>query len=91
MIKQAFADPATLNRTFVAKQGADALDMDDTTVVAVIQALSSKDFDKSMTSQANNKIWQDVYRPRHDGKTELYVKFTVDALAAYLLISFKEA
>ena len=89
-VKRAFADAATLNRTFVSKQGASALRMEDAVVVAVIQALSKGDFDKSMTSLANSQIWQDVYRPTWKG-TELYVKFTLDAANAYLLISFKEA
>jgi len=82
-IKSAFADPKILNRTFTAKQGADALGMDDDAVVAVIQGLSPRDFDKSMTSMAAHRVWQDVYRPRVKER-ELYVKFT-------LLISFKEA
>jgi motility quorum-sensing regulator/GCU-specific mRNA interferase toxin len=89
-IKAAFADPAALNRTYTSKQGADALGMDDATVVAVIQALTVEDFDKSMTSHANHRVWQDVYRPKVSG-TELYVKFTLDAMDALLLISFKEA
>jgi hypothetical protein len=33
-IKAAFADPTTLNRSFVSKQGADNLGMDDAAVVA---------------------------------------------------------
>lgn len=89
-IKAAFADPATLNRSFVSKQGADELKMDDEAVVAVIQALTRADFEKSMTSYANHQIWQYVYRPKTGG-TELYVKFTLDAMSALFLISFKEA
>ena len=61
-IKAAFADPASLNRSFVSRQGADELDMDDNEVVAVIQALTLADFEKSMTSMADHKIWQDVYK-----------------------------
>jgi hypothetical protein len=49
-IKTAFADPTTLNRSFVSKQGGDALKMDDQTVVDVIQALMRADFEKSMTA-----------------------------------------
>jgi len=64
--------------------------MDDDAVVAVIQALSRKDFDKSMTSMADQRVWQDVYKPSVDGRT-IYVKFTLDARQAPLLISFKEA
>jgi motility quorum-sensing regulator / GCU-specific mRNA interferase toxin len=89
-IKSAFADPACLNRSYVSKQGADDLDMDDADVVAVIQALTLADFEKSMTSIADHKIWQDVYKPNVEGRT-LYVKFTLDAQGALFLISFKEA
>jgi len=89
-IKVAFADPAKLNRSFASKQGADDLGMDDQAVVTAIQALSAADFDKSMTSYADSRVWQDVYRPGV-GDTELYVKFTLDSMKALFLISFKEA
>jgi motility quorum-sensing regulator/GCU-specific mRNA interferase toxin len=89
-IKAAFADPTTLNRSFVSKQGSDDLGMDDAAVVAVIQALVGSDFEKSMTSYANTQVWQDVYRPSAGGK-KLYVKFTLDARNNFFLISFKEA
>ena len=64
--------------------------MDDQAVVTAIQALTTADFDKSMTSYASPKVWQDVYRPIV-GETELYVKFTLDSMNALFLISFKEA
>ena len=89
-IKAAFADASSLNRSFVSKQGADELDMDDAAVVAVIQGLSAADFDKSMTSMAVHRVWQDVYKPSVSGRT-LYVKFTLDAQKVLFLISFKEA
>jgi motility quorum-sensing regulator / GCU-specific mRNA interferase toxin len=89
-IKAAFSDPAGLNRSFISKQGADALDMDDSEVVAVIQALTPADFEKSMTSMADHRTWQDVYKPKV-GERTLYVKFTLDARQALFLISFKEA
>lgn len=89
-IKAAFADPAKLNRTVTSKLGADGLNMDDEAVIAVIQTLTNADFEKSMTSLADQRVWQDVYRPRA-GNTTLYVKFTLDAMGTLLLISFKEA
>ena len=89
-IKAAFADAASLNRSFVSRQGADELDMDDAAVVAVIQGLSAGDFDKSMTSMADHRVWQDVYKPSV-GRRTIYVKFTLDAQQAPFLISFKEA
>jgi motility quorum-sensing regulator / GCU-specific mRNA interferase toxin len=66
-IKAAFDNPATLNRSFASKQGADELNMDDEAVVAVIQGLTSADFEKSMTSYADHRIWQDVYKPKAGG------------------------
>jgi motility quorum-sensing regulator/GCU-specific mRNA interferase toxin len=89
-IKAAFHQSSRLNRTFSARQGADLLDMDDEEVVAVIQALKVSDFEKSMTSNVDYRVWQDVYKPVVRGQT-LYVKFTIDASSALLLISFKEA
>ena len=89
-VKAAFADPARLNRSFVSKQGASDLGMDDEAVVAVIQTLGRRDFDKSMTSHADHRIWQDVYRPQADA-VMLYVKITLDARNALFLISFKKA
>jgi motility quorum-sensing regulator / GCU-specific mRNA interferase toxin len=89
-IQAAFANPATLNRSFVSKRGATALGMDDAAVVATFQTLKIADFEKSMPSHADHRVWQDVYRPKTDGR-ELYVKFTLDARHALFLISFKEA
>jgi len=89
-IKADFADATSMNRSFVSKQGADELGMDDADVVAVIQALMLADFEKSMTSMADHRIWQDVYKPKVGGRA-LYVKFTLDARDALFLISFKEA
>ena len=64
--------------------------MDDAAVVKAIQGLAAACFDKSMTSLADHRVWQDVYRPTVDGR-QLYVKFTLDARRQLLLISFKEA
>ena len=89
-IKRAFSNPGALNRTVTSRTGADDLGMDDDRVVAVIQALANSDFDKSMTSFANHKLWQDVYRPVVDDRV-VYLKFTLDDQQAFLLISFKEA
>ena len=89
-IKAAFADPDRLNRTVTAADGADDLGMDDADVVDVIQALRPADFDKSMTSHSHHTVWQDVYKPTVAERT-IYVKFTLDAQKAFLLISFKEA
>lgn len=89
-VHAAFDDPARLNRTLTATEGAEDLGLDEAAVVAVIRGLSMADFDKSMTSSRDHRVWQDVYRPVA-GRRTLYVKFTLDAQGALLLISFKEA
>jgi len=88
-IKAAFADAARMNRTMTAASGADDLGLDEQAVVDVIARLTARNFEKSMPSEINPAIWQDVYKPAVEGR-ELYVKFTVDARGELLLISFKE-
>jgi hypothetical protein len=88
-IKAALASPARLNRTISAAKGAEALGMNTEMVVDVIARLTARDFEKSMPSDRDPSIRQDVYKPVVAGQ-ELYVKFTTDAQGAPLLISFKE-
>jgi len=57
-------------------------------VVDVIASLTAADFDKSMLSEIDPTIRQDVYKPVIGGR-ELYVEFTLDARGGLLLISFK--
>src|SRR5882757_1083759 len=87
-IKAAFADLSRLNRTMTAAEGAEELGIDEQVVVQVIAGLTGQDFDKSMCSNIDPAIWQDVYKPVIDGR-EMYVKFTLDAQGELLLISFK--
>ena len=53
----------------------------------VVLSLSSADFYKSMTSHADHKIWQDVYRP-NTSAGDVYLKLTV--IDDVLIVSFKE-
>ena len=56
-------------------------------IVGVVKALTPSDFYKSMTTHADHRIWQDVYRPTTaDG--ELYLKLTV--IDDLVIVSFKE-
>jgi motility quorum-sensing regulator/GCU-specific mRNA interferase toxin len=57
-------------------------------LVELIQSIKRKHFYKSMTSNADHRIWQDVYHLPFDTMI-LYVKFTTDS-EGYLLISLKE-
>jgi hypothetical protein len=61
-----------------AAEGAEELGMDEQAVVDVIASLTAEDFEKSMPSDRDPAIRQDVYKPVVDSR-ELYVKFTLDA------------
>ncbi len=73
--------------THAARVGADALGFDYTGMLAVVMALASTDFYKSMTTHADHTIWQDVYRPKTLAG-DVYLKLTV--IDDVLIVSFKE-
>ncbi len=50
-------------------------------------ALTPADFYKSMTTHADYKVWQDVYRPSTQAG-DVYLKLTV--IDDVLIVSFKE-
>jgi motility quorum-sensing regulator / GCU-specific mRNA interferase toxin len=75
--------------TSSAYSGARDLGINDLTgMCAVVLTLSSKNFYKSMTTHADHKIWQDVYRTRMGNGDEAYLKLTV--IDDVLIVSFKE-
>jgi motility quorum-sensing regulator/GCU-specific mRNA interferase toxin len=49
--------------TMSALAGGAALGFDFDGIVDVVMALAPTDFHKSMTTHADHRIWQDVYRP----------------------------
>ena len=73
--------------TFSALAGGAALGFDFDGIVAVVKALTATDFYKSMTTHADDKVWQDVYRPA-TRNGEVYLKLTV--IDDVLIVSFKE-
>ena len=70
-----------------ALSGAAAMGLDFAGILTVVEALTPADFYKSMTTHADHRIWQDVYRPTTPvGK--VYLKLTV--VDDLLIVSFKE-
>lgn len=53
----------------------------------VVAALTPAHFQKSMTTHADHRIWQDVYHAQTD-QADVYVKITV--IEDVLIVSFKE-
>ena len=73
--------------TKAAREGGVALGFDFDAMLAVLTALTKNDFYKSMTSHADHRVWQDVYRPTTQAG-EVYLKLTV--IDDVLIVSFKE-
>jgi motility quorum-sensing regulator/GCU-specific mRNA interferase toxin len=73
--------------TLSALAGGAALGFDFEGIVRVIMELTPADFHKSMTTHADHRIWQDVYRPSTPAG-EVYLKLTV--IDDVLIVSFKE-
>lgn len=57
-------------------------------MLAVVAALSRRNFYKSMTTYADSRVWQDVYHAMTPAKKETYIKITLRAFAP--VIQFKE-
>ena len=87
-IKRAFAESEGLRLSVTALRDAIGLGLTRHDIVAVIQTLTVRELYKSMTSERDHRIWQDVYHANYQGLS-LYVKFTIDD-EGYFLISFKE-
>lgn len=77
----------SMNLTMSARSGIRDAGMTQAQALAVVASLKRTNFYKSMTTFANNKVWQDVYFGRHSD-IELYVKF--QRADDYFVISFKE-
>jgi motility quorum-sensing regulator/GCU-specific mRNA interferase toxin len=73
--------------TYSAEQGAAQMGLSVTDMLSVILSLTSADFYKSMTTHADHKVWQDVYRPSTSAG-DVYLKLTV--IDDVLIVSFKE-
>lgn len=75
--------------TASAFQGARELGINDLAgMCAVMLKLAPSDFFKSMTTFADHRIWQDVYRTQTNSGYDLYLKSTV--IDDVLIVSFKE-
>jgi len=84
---RALIDAGKVRATGSALAGGAALGFDFDGIVSVVVALTPKDFHKSMTTRADHRIWQDVYRPT-TGVGEVYLKLTV--IEDVSVVSFKE-
>lgn len=86
-VVKALLETGKVRSTLSALAGGAALGFDFAEMLDVINALKLSDFYKSMTTHADHRVWQDVYRPVTRAG-EVYLKLTV--IDDVLIVSFKE-
>jgi motility quorum-sensing regulator/GCU-specific mRNA interferase toxin len=86
-VVRAMVAAGKVRATVSALAGGAALGFGFEGIVGVVVALTPKDFFKSMTTHADHRVWQDVYRPKTPAG-EVYLKLTV--VDDVLIVSFKE-
>lgn len=74
--------------TRTALDGGRAMGLTTGEMLAIIAALTRRDFYKSMTTHADHRIWQDVYHAPTPVKKDAYIKVTMRDAAP--VIQFKE-
>lgn len=74
--------------TKTALDGGRAMGLTSAEMLAVIASLTRRNFYKSMTTYADNRVWQDVYHAATPVRKEAYIKITLRDAAP--VIQFKE-
>lgn len=88
-VVKALIEAGKVKATASAFSGARELGINDLDgMCTVVMSLSPADFYKSMTTHADHRIWQDVYRTKTSDRAEVYLKLTV--IDDVLIVSFKE-
>ena len=87
LVVKAMIEAGNVKTTKAARESGAALGMDFDSMFAVVMTLTMADFYKSMTTHADHRIWQDVYRPITP-MGEVCLKLTV--IDEVLIVSFKE-
>lgn len=88
-VVQGMVERGQVRATATAFSGARELGINDLAgMCAVVMSLTTANFYKSMTTYADHRIWQDVYRTKTTGGDEVYLKLTV--IDDVLIVSFKE-
>lgn len=88
-VVKALVEADKVKATASAFNGARELGINDLSgMCAVVMSLTAADFFKSMTTHADHRIWQDVYRASTANSADVYLKLTV--IDDVLIVSFKE-
>lgn len=88
VVVKALLAAGKVRATFTALASGAGLGLDFAAMVGVVATLTPTDFYKSMTTHADHRIWQDLYRPETSAG-QIYLKLTV--MDDVLIVSFKES
>ena len=88
-IKTVVADPASRPFTMTALRGGLELGLLEKEMRQIVMSLSRKDFYKSMTTNADIHIWQDVYYGKTQDGVIVYIKITAYEDGRPPVIQFK--
>lgn len=86
-VVKALVGEGKVRSTAAALAGAAAMGLDFDGIVKVVMSLAPGDFYKSMTTNNDHRVWQDVYHAT-TAAGEVYLKLTV--IDDVLIVSFKE-
>lgn len=86
-VVKSLVEAGKVRTTQAARVGASQLGLSLSDMLAVVMALTPADFHKSMTTYADHRLWQDVYRPSTRAG-DVYLKLMV--IDDVLIVSFKE-
>lgn len=88
-VLKALIEAGQVRATASAFNGARELGINDLAgMCAVLLLLTATNFFKSMTTHADHRLWQDVYRTKTASGDDVYLKLTV--IDEVLIVSFKE-
>lgn len=87
MTVRTLIEQGKIRPTASATKTAVDLGFDVPAMIAVVRALTMRDFYKSMTTYADHTVWQDVYHPS-TAMGAVYLKLTV--VDHVVIVSFKE-
>lgn len=86
-VVRCLVEAGKVHATGTARADAAALGIGYDEMEKVVMSLTSADFHKSMTTYADHRVWQDVYRPI-TRVGQIYVKLAV--VDDVLIVSFRE-
>jgi motility quorum-sensing regulator/GCU-specific mRNA interferase toxin len=86
-VVKALVEAGKVRTTYQAELGAAQMGLSIPDMLNVVMALTAADFYKSMTTHADHRVWQDVYRPSIPAG-DVYLKLTI--IDDALIVSFKE-